>query len=77
MKKVVEVMRAKADIKDFHPGGLPQLQDPATAWVCIGKHLCGAATDLTLRCCTQWTTGMKYHLRSPLHASMSVLHFDL
>ena len=57
IRKVAEVTRAKVDIKDFHPSGLAQLQNAATSWVGMGKHLCGAATDLTLRCCSQWVSG--------------------
>lgn len=40
----------RVDIKDFQPAGVPGLDNTAP-WVCIGKHLCGAATDFTLRCC--------------------------
>lgn len=38
------------------PPGLPQvagLQGGAAPWVAIGKHLCGAATDFTLRSCAR------------------------
>ncbi|KAK9832324.1 hypothetical protein WJX74_006219 [Apatococcus lobatus] len=42
--------RQRQDIKDFDPAGLSCLCD-STGWVAFGKHLCGAATDFTLRCC--------------------------
>lgn len=43
------LQRVKADIKDFDPGGVPSLVGGGP-WVAMGKHLCGAATDFTLRC---------------------------
>ncbi|BDA42263.1 tRNA:m(4)X modification enzyme TRM13 homolog [Coccomyxa sp. Obi] len=43
------LQRVKADIKDFDPAGLPSLVG-GQPWVAMGKHLCGAATDFTLRC---------------------------
>ena len=52
------MQRAKVDIKDFYPWGMEQLQDSTRAWVAIGKHLCGAATDFTLRCCVQASHGI-------------------
>ena len=47
----VQLARLRVDIKDFQPAGLLGLENGAAPWVCIGKHLCGAATDFTLRCC--------------------------
>ena len=49
----LDMQRLRVDIKDFSPRGLGQLQPEHTPWVAYGKHLCGAATDLTLRCCAQ------------------------
>jgi tRNA:m4X modification enzyme len=45
-------MRVQADIKDFDMTKIPQLVAAAGAkkHVAFSKHLCGAATDLTLRC---------------------------
>eukprot|EP00192_Tetraselmis_astigmatica_P013497 CAMPEP_0117652996 /NCGR_PEP_ID=MMETSP0804-20121206/2946_1 /TAXON_ID=1074897 /ORGANISM="Tetraselmis astigmatica, Strain CCMP880" /LENGTH=341 /DNA_ID=CAMNT_0005459123 /DNA_START=126 /DNA_END=1151 /DNA_ORIENTATION=+ len=58
--------RVKCDIMDFDPDGVGTLQGGAAAptrdpmareqqaavpWLAVGKHLCGAATDFTLRCC--------------------------
>lgn len=43
------LQRVKADIKDFDPAGVPSLAS-GQPWVAMGKHLCGAATDFTLRC---------------------------
>lgn len=42
--------RQRQDIKDFDPCGL-QCISQSCGWVAFGKHLCGAATDFTLRCC--------------------------
>ena len=47
------MQRAKVDIKDFNPAALHQVKEEGRSWVAVGKHLCGAATDFTLRCCTQ------------------------
>ena len=49
----LDMHRLRVDIKDFSPRGLSQLQPEHTPWVAYGKHLCGAATDLTLRCCAE------------------------
>ena len=50
MRGLAALHRAKVDIKDFDPRGLPILQQGF--WAAAGKHLCGAATDFTLRCCS-------------------------
>lgn len=47
----MQLARLRVDIKDFQPAGAPGLENGLAPWVCIGKHLCGAATDFTLRCC--------------------------
>lgn len=47
------MQRLRCDIGDFEPAGVGALQEPATRWVALGKHLCGGATDLTLRCCAR------------------------
>ena len=47
----LEIARLRCDIKDFEPAGVPGLEGCAAPWVALGKHLCGAATDFTLRCC--------------------------
>lgn len=44
-----KLLRVKVDIKDFEPTELPSLS-AGQPWVAMGKHLCGAATDFTLRC---------------------------
>uniref|UniRef100_A0A0A1XKJ1 tRNA:m(4)X modification enzyme TRM13 n=1 Tax=Zeugodacus cucurbitae TaxID=28588 RepID=A0A0A1XKJ1_ZEUCU len=46
------VHRIRADIADFRMSGLELLQRTKRC-VAVSKHLCGAATDLTLRCITQ------------------------
>jgi len=48
-----DMTRARCDIGDFDPGGVPAIAGSAAGWVAMGKHLCGGATDLTLRCCVQ------------------------
>ena len=45
------MVRLRCDIGDFHPEGVPAIRDSAAGWVAMGKHLCGGATDLMLRCC--------------------------
>ena len=45
-----DMTRARCDIVDFDPGGVPAIADAAAGWVAMGKHLCGGATDLMLRC---------------------------
>ena len=53
MRQVAHMQRAKVDIKDFDPQGVELLASEGRSWVAAGKHLCGAATDFTLRCCSQ------------------------
>ncbi len=60
----VRFERLRADIADFDPAGAPLLQrapgDPAPGlkpWVAFGKHLCGAAADLALRCAARHGAG--------------------
>ena len=38
-----------SDIKDFEPPGVPALGS-GQSWACLGKHLCGAATDFAMLC---------------------------
>lgn len=42
--------RLRIDLQDFWARGHPLLQG-GQAWAALGKHLCGAATDFSLRCC--------------------------
>ncbi len=60
----VRFERLRADIADFDPAGAPLLRrapgDPAPGlkpWVAFGKHLCGAAADLALRCAARHGAG--------------------
>ena len=56
----MQLQRLRVDIKDFQPKGVQGLQHGCHPWVATGKHLCGAATDFTLRCCAsnlQTSTG--------------------
>ncbi len=50
--------RQRQDIKDFNPAGLSCLRD-CSCWIAFGKHLCGAASDFTLRCCVQSLQSLK------------------
>jgi len=47
----LQLQRLRVDIKDFQPTGVPGLNSGLTPWIATRKHLCGAATDFTLRCC--------------------------
>lgn len=47
----LHLQRLRVDIKDFQPAGVKGLNYGQKPWVATGKHLCGAATDFTLRCC--------------------------
>lgn len=47
---VSHMMRIQSDIRDIHPAHIPMLKH--TPWVAVGKHLCGVATDYTLRAAT-------------------------
>jgi Methyltransferase TRM13 len=54
----LDMRRLVVDIKDFMPAGILSADGGAMPpWVAIGKHLCGAATDFTLRCCLQTQHG--------------------
>jgi tRNA:m4X modification enzyme len=45
-----KMQRVRCDIANFEPSGLVGFEKSLYS-VAFGKHLCGAATDLTLRCC--------------------------
>ncbi|KAL3689459.1 hypothetical protein R1sor_015768 [Riccia sorocarpa] len=45
----VSVERLRTDIEDLRINGVPSLQ--GRSYVAVSKHLCGPATDMTLRCC--------------------------
>ena len=47
----LHLQRLRVNIKDFQPAGVGGLSKGWKPWVATGKHLCGAATDFTLRCC--------------------------
>lgn len=53
------------DIKDFQPAGVEGLNQGQKPWVATGKHLCGAATDFTLRCCAASMQRFGRHLQQP------------
>ena len=48
-----EMKRIRCDISDFNPQKLSHI-DRCTEWLAYGKHLCGRATDFTLRCCANF-----------------------
>lgn len=54
----LDVQRLRCDLKDFLPAGVPGLEKEQP-WVALGKHLCGAATDFALRCCTASAVGRR------------------
>ncbi|GAB4817542.1 hypothetical protein N2152v2_004588 [Parachlorella kessleri] len=49
----LSMQRLRCDIADFDAAGVECLRGGREPWVAIGKHLCGAATDFTLRCCAR------------------------
>ncbi|PRW32644.1 tRNA:m(4)X modification enzyme TRM13-like protein [Chlorella sorokiniana] len=49
----LEMQRLRCDIADFDVAGVAGLAGGAAPWVAFGKHLCGAATDFTLRSCAR------------------------
>ena len=48
--------RIKIDIEHLNLGCVPSIQSSQQSVVAMGKHLCGAATDLALRCLVQTLT---------------------
>lgn len=48
-----KMQRLRCDIANFEPCGVDGFEQ-VPFWVAHGKHLCGAATDLTLRCCYRY-----------------------
>lgn len=50
----IRVDRIRSDIKNLNLEGIPELSLPKAKWVGCGKHLCGAATDYTIRACLAW-----------------------
>ena len=59
----LHLQRLTCDIKDFHPAGVEGLSQGQKPWVALGKHLCGAATDFTLRCCASSMQHSSSHLQ--------------
>lgn len=49
----LEMQRLRCDIQDFDVAQVAGLEGGAAPWVAFGKHLCGAATDFTLRSCAR------------------------
>eukprot|EP00803_Ostreobium_quekettii_P008942 evm.model.scf_153.7 EVM.evm.TU.scf_153.7 scf_153:76933-82022(-) len=47
----VDLQRLTCNIRDLDVCRIPQLREENRPWVACGKHLCGAATDFTLRAC--------------------------
>lgn len=61
----LHLQRLRVDIKDFQPAGVDGLNQGQKPWVATGKHLCGAATDFTLRCCAASMQRFRRHPRQP------------
>ena len=61
----LHLQRLRVDIKDFRPAGVDGLNRGEAAWVATGKHLCGAATDFTLRCVASSMHDTGSHLHQP------------
>ncbi|KAH7444878.1 hypothetical protein KP509_02G095400 [Ceratopteris richardii] len=61
-KAAIELKRVRIDIEDLYLKGMNALRDHH--YIAFSKHLCGHATDLTLRCCR------------PDLASQSICHLD-
>ena len=59
----LHLQRLRVDIKDFQPAGVQGLSKGWRPWVATGKHLCGAATDFTLRCCVISMQHARNHLQ--------------
>jgi len=53
-----KMQRIRCDIANFEPCGVDGFEH-MPYWVAHGKHLCGAATDLTLRCCHRYLKGRR------------------
>jgi len=49
------VSRIRADIQDLVIDQIPQIKDTPGAVIGVSKHLCGAATDLALRCLAEFS----------------------
>lgn len=52
----LDLQRLRADIKDFDVSRVRGVEGGG-AWVALGKHLCGAAADFTLRSCARRHAG--------------------
>ena len=61
----IELVRLKADIQDLSLAGLsPFLTLQRESVVGISKHLCGAATDLTIRYCVDIRTASPFSTKA-------------
>ena len=67
----LHLQRLTCDIKDFRPAGVEGLSKGQKPWVALGKHLCGAATDFTLRCCASSMQHSSSHLQQQQRPSLS------
>lgn len=67
----LHLQRLTCDIKDFQPAGVEGLSKGQKPWVATGKHLCGAATDFTLRCCASSMQHSSSHLQQQQRPSPS------
>lgn len=56
-KEGFSIERIRTDIQDLYLPKVPSIQSSDKGVVGVSKHLCGAATDLTLRACQQLKQG--------------------
>lgn len=62
----LHLQRLRVDIKDFQPAEVEGLSKNWKPWVAAGKHLCGAATNCTLRwCASSMQHSRSYRQQSP------------
>jgi len=65
----LDLVRLRIDIQDLSLGNVaPQITQQKENIVGVSKHLCGAATDLALRCLTQTLSGVESDLGGVLIA---------
>ncbi|KAK7501164.1 hypothetical protein BaRGS_00007649 [Batillaria attramentaria] len=61
----VQFERIKIDIEHLNLGKVPMVSKSRRPLVAMGKHLCGAATDLTLRCLMETLQSSQDTLQGP------------
>ncbi|XP_068662050.1 uncharacterized protein [Aristolochia californica] len=69
-EKGMTIQRLRIDIEDLDLHAIESLRGP---YLAIGKHLCGPATDLTLRCCLSEQHSQNGEARQDLDSNMKGL----